>query len=903
MSIPLTSPILATKLYIPPRRPETVPRPGLIARLNAGLHRRLTLISAPPGFGKTTLVGDWISQCQRPAAWLSLDEGDRDLTRFLVYLMAAVQTVHADFGTGVLGLLQTPQPPKSEIILTALLNDLSRLVEPLLLVLDDFHLIDARPVEQALAFMLEHLPPQLHLVLATREDPPLPLARLRARDQLTELRIRDLRFSSAEVADFLNQSMQLSLSPENIAALEARTEGWIAGLQLAAISVQGHTDANRFIASFTGSHRFVMDYLVEEVLLQQTDEVKLFLLQTAILTQLSASLSDAVLAAPFPTGARILDYLDQANLLVVRLDDARQWYRYHHLFADMLHARLLRESPGLVPVLHGRASLWFEQHNSLPDAIRHALAAQDVLRSADLLERAWPEMDGAFQTKAWLSWIEHLPDSVIRCRPVLSTCYGWALLNDGRLEAGQLWLQHAEDELERPESVARVVVDPAQFQLLPASIATARAFLAQTLGDTENTLKFAAQALTHLPKTEAIRRCVVTSILGLTHWARGDLELAFRELADSMAGFRQAGQHTFALSGSFGLADIRKTQGRLHAAVSVYEQALKLAGEQGDPPPQGTTDLYLGLGDLCREQGDLEAASRHLQMADRLGDAAGLPDWRYRWCLAQSRLALSQQDDAAALVLLDRAETLYYRTPVPNLRPVQAMRARVWIRQGSLGKAQDWARQRREVLEAEFSFLSEYEQITLARLELASYQARSGQDFPQELTERLTRLKHAAEAGGRKDSLIEICLLQALVCQLKNHPAEALEALGQALELAEPEGYVQVFLDEGAALIPLLARIQGPMAAYAASLLAAARPAAAGLPSQQGLIEPLSQRELEVLQLIAQGLSNQEISDRLFIALSSVKGHNQNIFGKLGVSRRTEAVARARELGLLQTKA
>lgn len=905
----MSLPLLATKLYIPKLRSEIVKRPRLTALLNAGLHRRLTLVSAPPGFGKTTLVSEWGDTCQRPVAWLSLDERDQDFSRFLVYLIAAIQTVVADFGAGLLGLLQSPQMPPSDVILTILINELSRVPEPFLLVLDDYHLLESKPVDQALAFLLDHLPPMLHLVLATREDPQLPLARLRARDQLTELRIADLRFSAAEAADFLKQSMKLNLSPEHIAALEARTEGWIAGLQLAAISVQGHADAGRFIASFTGSHRFIMDYLVEEVLLQQSDSVKQFLLQTSILPRISASLSDALLASATPGGGRILDYLDQANLLVVRLDDQRQWYRYHHLFADMLYARLLRDSPALVPVLHGRASLWFEQNQCLPDAIRHALAAQDSLRAADLLEWAWPEMDGRFQTKAWLAWVEQVPEPVIRCRPVLSTCYGWALLNEGLLEAGQVWLQYATDCLEQPESLEWVIVDQAQFQSLPGTLATARAFLAQALGDSEATLCFARQALAHLTEKDTIRRCVVKAIMGLTHWAQGELELAFQALSDSMGGFKQAGQIKFALSGTFGLADIRKTQGRLRAAVSVYEQALKLSAAQGEPPMPGTTDLYLGLGDLCREQGDFEAASRHLHRAEALGDAAGLPDWRYRWCLAQSRLALSQQDFAGALSLLDQAETLYFRTPVPNLKPVQAMRARVWIRQGSLGSAQDWAEQRRSALANDFSFLTEFEQITLARLGLAElsqakHKAKPAHNFPQALTALLARLRQAAEAGGRNDSLIEICVLQALALQLQKNPVAASEVLEQALRRAEPEGYVRVFLDEGDAMASLLAQITGPMAGYAARLRGASVPPQQGgqLASQNApLSEPLSQRELEVLMLIAQGLSNFEISERLFLALSSVKGHNRNIFGKLGVRRRTEAVARARELGLLQT--
>ena len=422
----MSTPILATKLYIPPPRPKVVLRPRLIERLNEGLDRKLTLISAPAGFGKTTLVSEWVAGSERPAAWLSLDEGDNDPTRFLTYLVAALQTIAPDIGEGVLSVLQSPQPPPTESILTALLNEITAVPDDFVLVLDDYHVIDARPVDAALTFLLEHLPPQMHLVITTREDPQLPLARLRARGQLTELRAADLRFTPSEAAAFLNEVMGLNLSAEDIAALETRTEGWIAGLQLAALSMRGREDVPGFIRAFAGDNRYIVDYLVEEVLQRQPERVRSFLLQTSILDRLSGPLCDAVTGQE--EGNALLEALERGNFFVVPLDDRRHWYRYHHLFADVLHAHLMAEQPDQVPTLHRRASEWYEQHGSAADAIRHALAAEDFERAADLVELAVPAMRRSRQEATLLGWLKALPDELIQCRPVLSVAYAGTLL-------------------------------------------------------------------------------------------------------------------------------------------------------------------------------------------------------------------------------------------------------------------------------------------------------------------------------------------------------------------------------------------------------------------------------------------------------------------------------------------
>lgn len=899
----MPTPILATKLYIPPPRPHAVLRPRLFERLNGGLRRKLTLISAPAGFGKTTLVSEWLAACQMPAAWLSLDAADRDPARFLSYLVAALQTVVPAIGDGVAEALQAAQPASIDALLAALLNDISAAPEQILLVLDDYHIVEDQPLNDALAFLLDHLPRQMHLAITTREDPQLPLARLRARDQLTELRAADLRFTPAEAAAFLNQAMQLDLAAEDVSALEARTEGWVAGLQLAALSLRGRDDAAAFVQAFAGDNRYIVDYLAEEVLQRQPAPVRRFLLQTAILDRLSAPLCDAVTGQN--DSRQLLEALERGNLFVVPLDDKRHWFRYHHLFAEVLAAAMLQEQPALVPTLHQRASAWYAANDLPAEAIRHALAANDFARAASLAELVWPAMDGRFQAATWLGWAKAIPDEVVRARPVLGVAYAWALLNGGELEAAEVRLSEAERWL--GGSAEPLVADAAQFGALPASIATARAYLAQAHGDIASSVTHGRRALDLLPAGDHLRRGPAAALLGLAQWASGDLEPAYRTLAEAMAGFRQAGSLHFALSVTSGLADIRKTQGRLRDAVAIYTQALQLALAQGQPPLRGTADLYLGLSELEHEQGDLEAASRHLLRSEQLGEQAALPDWRVRLCRAQARFKLAEGDFAAALELLDMAERHYQRTPVPDLRPLAALKARVWLAQGRVREALGWAQAQGLSAEGELSFLHEFEHITLARALIAQSTHDHTGHAMHAAMRLLKRLEAAAHAGGRAGSAIEIGLLQALAYQAQGSLAPALAALERALGLAEPQGYVRIVADEGPAMARLLAAAQAGRPGYIATLLAAfshqamhtTAQAVASAPLAAPLAEPLSARELEVLELIAQGLSNSQISARLFLALSTVKGHNQRIFDKLQAQSRTEAVARARELGLI----
>ncbi len=916
----MSTPILATKLYIPPHRPNIVLRPRLIERLNEGLghnqafDRKLSLISAPAGFGKTTLVSHWVAGCQQPAAWLSLDEGDNNPTRFLAYLVAALQTVAPTIGKGVLGALQSPQPPPTEPILTALLNDITTVPDPFILVLDDYHVIEAQPVGETLTFLLQHLPPQMHLVIATREDPPLPLARYRARGQLTELRTADLRFTPAEAAGFLNQGMGLNLSAEEIAALETRTEGWIAGLQMAALSMQGRTDTASFIQVFTGSHRFVLDYLVEEILQRQPGRVRRFLLQTSMLDRLSGPLCAAVTRQEDSKG--MLETLERSNLFVVPLDDERHWYRYHRLFADVLKARAIEEQPNEVSGLHQRASVWYEQNDLLPDAVRHALSATDFERAAGLIELAWPAMDGSFQSALWLEWVKDLPDDLVRVRPVLSVGYAWALLAGGKMEASEArlrdaerWLDTTADTNEQPEisSAEMVVVDEAQFRSLPASIATARAYRALALADVPGTVKYARQALALLPEGDRQWHGAALSLLGLAQYTSGDLKAADRSLVDFMADMQEASNIPDVISITFILADIRLTLGRLREAIHTYKHSLQLATSQGGPLPLGTADLYRGLSELYCERDDLETAVQHLLTSKKLGEQAALTDWQHRLCVAQARIKEAQGELDDALELLGEAERLYIRTPLPDVRPIAALKTRMWIRQGRLAEALGWVHERGLSIDDDLSYLREFEYVTLARVFIAEYKRDQADGAMRKAMALLERLLQAAEAGGRMGSVIEILVLQAVAHQAQGDTPSAFVPLARALALAEPEGYVRIFVDEGPPIEALLqeaakhgpATKRGPTLNYVRQLQAALGTAEGKTAVLPPLIEPLSERELNVLKLLGTELSGPEIARELMVSLNTMRTHTKNIYNKLGVNNRRAAVRRAKELDLL----
>lgn len=883
----MPTPILATKLYIPPFQPRAVPRPRLVERLNEGLAagRKLTLVSAAAGFGKTTLVSEWLAGSGHPGpktcvAWLSLDEGDGDPVHFVTYLVAALQTVAPGIGDGLLVALQSPQTPPIEPVLTALLNDIVALPGHLILVLDDYHVVDSQPVDSVLTFLLEHLPPQMRLVIATREDPNLPLARLRARGQLTELRAADLRFTPAEAAEFLNQVMGLSLSAEDIDVLEARTEGWIAGLQMAAISIQGCPDTSHFIQSFTGSHHFVLDYLLEEVLRRQPSDIQDFLLRTSILDRLCGPLCEAVLGTSADSGQAILEHLERANLFIVPLDDERCWYRYHHLFGDLLRRRLEHNlASEQIAELHLRASEWCENKGQMFEAFRHATAANDVERAERLIESQEIGLHLNSVAVAVLAWLASLPVAVLDAHPLL-----WVRSATVALVAGQT--TGVEEKLEAAEKALQNIEPDDQARDLIGQIACARATLALTRYDPETMLVQARHALEYLPPGNLAFRFTANWALGVAYQFQGDRAAAGQACMEAISISQTSGDIFSTILATSALGQIQELDNQLYRAVDSYQRVLQLTG---DYPLPNVAEICLGLARIYYEWNDLEAAERYgqqsLQFArlyDRVIDRFMISE------VFLARLQLARGDvDGAAAALTQVEQTAHQKSFLLRLPEIATVQVPVLLRQGNLAAAVQLAER--------FELPLSHARVLLAQGDASAALAL------------LEPLRQQVEAKGWQDERLKVMVLQAVAYHAQGSNDKALQVLGEALALAEPGGFIRLFVDEGLPMARLLseAAAQGMMPTYVDKLLAAFEAEEQKItdktnrPPVQSLVEPLSQRESEILRLIAQGLSNQEIGERLFLALDTVKGHNRRIFDKLQVQRRTEAIARARELGLL----
>lgn len=903
-----TSPVLETKLYVPRLRRGTVVRPRLLERLSRGAESKLTLVSAPAGFGKSTLVAEWLRSAAAdgpPAAWLSLDPAESQPEPFWTYLIAALQTVAPRVGSSALALLRSPQAPPIEAVLATLLNDLGALPGDVVLVLDDYHVVETHDVHAGMTYLLEHLPPQAHVVVITRADPPLPLARLRARGELAEIRAADLRFTPAEAAGYLNGAMGLDLAEGDVAALEGRTEGWIAALQLAALSIQGRDDAAGFIAGFSGDDRYIVDYLVEEVLHRQPEPVRTFLLQTSILSLLSGPLCDAVTG--FEGGRAMLEALDRRNLFLVPLDDRREWYRYHHLFADVLRARLGDEQPDLAPELHRRASLWYERNQDTAQAIQHALAGADFDRAADLIEVAMPAMTRLRQEATLTAWLQALPDGLLRVRPVLSDAYAGSILLRGEVEGVEERLRDAERWLGATGEAADgadeqggpIVVDEVAFRRLPGSLAVHRAGQARIRGDVAGTVAHARRALDLVGADDHLARGGGAALLALASWTTGDLEGAAGWYPAAIESLEKAGHLSDAIGCGLALADIRLAQGRLGDASRIFERGLALATAQGGYVLRGAADMHVGISGILRERDDLDGARRQLQLAAELGEDNGMPQNRYRSRVAAAAIRQVEGDMDGALELLADAERCYVGDFSPDVRPVDAIRARVLVAGGRAAEGLEWARGRGLSADDDLSYLHEFEHITLARVLLAARDPDGGSR--RQAMGLLERLLRAADAGGRNAAVIEILILQALAHRALGDARPALDALARALQLAEPEGWVRVFADEGAPMASLLetAAESAPTRAYARRLRSALAPARSRVAAGGALAEPLSERELDVLRLLAGDLDGPGIADELVVSLNTVRSHTKSIYAKLGVNSRREAVRRAGELGLL----
>lgn len=877
----MSVPLLSTKFYVPQARPNGVSRPRLIERLSEGLSagRKLTLISAPAGFGKTTLVSEWVTCCAPPVAWLSLDEGDSDPARFLAYVVAALQTIMPNIGERLLGVLQSPQPPPAESILTSLVNEINTTPDHFGLVFDDYHLVDAQAVDQALTFLLEHLPPQMHLVIATREDPHLPLARLRAQGQLTELRAADLRFTASEAVEFLNQVMGLNLSEQDILALETRTEGWIAGLQLAALSMRGHKDAASFIKSFTGSHRFVMDYLIEEVLEQQPESIQTFLLRTSILDRMCGPLCDAVLPALAAPGQEILQHIEQANLFLVPLDNERRWYRYHHLLAELLRQRL-RQSGLDAAELHQRASQWYEDNDLEIEAFHHAAAANDIARAVRLLEGQGMPLILRGGLIPALKWLASLPAAVLDARPELWVMWASALLVGGQTSAVEGKLQAAEAALQGAG------LDDTTRDL-HGQIAAARAMAAVGHYDVDTILTQAGRALEYLRPGNLSSRFRVNMALANAYEFQGEHAALGRAYAEALSIAQASGNVLHIGVATIGVGQAQELANQLHPAAENYRRSVRLLGDQ---PPPILSYAYLGLTRILREWNDLVAAEQHIQPGLQLARQYDREIDVFAICeVALARIKLARGDVAEAVSLLaDADQTARQRNFTPRMPEIAAAHVLTLLHQGKVPAAAELARSH--------------------DLPMSQARVRLAEGNPAEALAVLGPYRLQVEARGWQDERLRVMVLQAVAHHSHGEKDKAAQLLGEALALAEPGGFIRLFVDEATPMAELLAEAAalGIMPDYTARLLAAFEAGkqksedGSSPPRSQPLIEPLSGRELEILQLIARGLSNQEISARLFLALSTIKGHNRVIFSKLQVQRRTEAVARARELGLLQ---
>ncbi len=878
----MPEPLLLTKLYVPPSRPNIVLRPRLVERLNEGLALgcKLTLISAPAGFGKTTLVSEWLAGHGQRIAWLSLDAGDNDSTRFLAYLIAALQSIAPEIGAGALVVLQSPQPPSAESILTTLLNEISALSDSFILVLDDYHMIDSKPVDRALTFLIEHQPPQMHLVIATREDPPLPLARLRVRGQLIELRAADLRFIPAEAAEFLNRVMGLNLSEGDVSALEARTEGWIAGLQLAAISLQGHSDAAGFIQSFTGSHHFVLDYLMEEVLQQQPENIQVFLLRTSILERLCGPLCAAVLGVPSASGQETLEYLERANLFTVPLDGERRWYRYHHLFGNLLQQRLGEKlAPEEVAELHIHASQWYEKNNLALQAFQHATAANDVERAERLMQSKGMPLHFRGVATAVLDWLASLPTAALNARPLLWVRSGTLALMAGQTTGVEEKLQAAEKALQNMEP------DDGMRDLI-GQIACARATLALTRYEPEVMLIQARRALEYLSPENLTYRFTANWAITSASLLQGDRATAAQACLEGISISQKSGDVFSIILAATNLGRVQELENQLFQAAETYQRVLQISG---DHPHPNAGEVHLGLAHIYYQWNDLDTAEQHglqsLQLTrqfDRTVDRFILSEV----FLAQLKLAQGEVNEAE-LMLAQTEQTARQKNFLLRMPDIAAAKVIVLLRQGQLAAADQLAR----------------------RFDLPISQARvliAQENFPAAL-DLLGEYRRQMEARGWADERLRAMVLQASVLHLDGKDATAVQALNEAFAVAEPGGFIRLFVDEAGPMKELLSQafVQAIQPEYVGKLIAAFETPANDQPSDRTvsspslMVEPLSQRELEVLRLIAEGLSNQEIGERLFLALDTVKGHNRRIFDKLQVQRRTEAIARARALGLL----
>ena len=928
----MTTTLLQTKLYIPQLPSTIVARTRLVELLDEGMHQshKLALISAPAGFGKTTLVIEWAEKRDRPIAWLTLDEGDNDPARFWAYFIAALQTIYEGIGESTLTAFQTHRSTPTETLIADIINEIAAIPDPspgssvsgFTLVLDDFHVITNHQINETLTFLLDHLPPQMHLVLSCRADPNLPLARLRSRGQLTEIRAVDLRFTPDEAAAFLNDGMGLGLSTAEITALDKRVEGWIAGLQMAALSMRDRKDVSGFIKSFSGSHRFVLDYLVEEVLDQQSSDIQEFLLRTSILERMTASLCNAV--TDRDDSQAILAQLEQANLFLIHLDDQRRWYRYHHLFADLLRSRVKQVQPDLVLALHCRASEWYENAEFVEEAVAHAIAGQAYQRAATLVEQNAMQMIIDGKHPAVSRWLEALPDALVRARPWLCVYHAWIRYWIGQREQVEECLQNAEqalagtplpsDDLKQPAKIPfptdteKPAFTEAEGQHIAGYIAAIRASNALSNEEVPRALDMAQRAVELLPEGDYMRSLAGIT-LGAAHGSRGDIVAAQQAYAESSESARKFGYRTLSVSATCYLGMAQAKQGRLHEAYGTYREALELAIGPDEQRLPITGFPLVKLGGLSREWNDLEAANSDLTKGVEACAQWGQADFLADGYVALTRLQLAEGNLRDARNTLRKAEGLAQRAKVDHfiICWLDECRLRLWLSEGNLEAAVRWAQTSGLRVDNDLSYHHDLHHINLARVLVAQGVQQPSETYLNDGLGLLARLLVAADEAGWIHKEIKILTLQAMALTAGGDGEDALTALARALTLAEPGGYVRTFIDEGKPMGRMLrqAVTRGIAVSYAGKLLAALEgetdDEVRGIKptSSPPLVEPLSKRELEVLRLLTTHLPSTEIAKELVISTNTVRSHIKRIYSKLNVHNRRDAIRRAEELNLL----
>lgn len=895
----MDQPLLTTKLFMPPVPRDWVRRPRLIDQVASGLTVRLTLVSAPAGYGKTTLICDGLRGARIPVGWLSLDAADNDPALFWTYFVAALQSVHPEIGKLALGMLRSPQSPSVAWLLATLINEIIEVPVDFALVLDDYHEIDNQAIHDSMTYLVEHMPPQMHLFIATRTDPPLSLARLRARGHMSELRAADLRFTPSEATEFLNDVMRLGLSSANVTAVEARSEGWIVSLRMAALSIRITDDVSAFIDSFGSGTRHIFDYLLEEVVDRESPEVQEFLLRTSILERLAGPLCDAVTGRH--DGQEMLGRLEARNLFVVPLDDNRRWYRYHQLFSDLLRARMIRQAPELIGELHSKASQWFEGEGLAAEAVNHAMASQDFDRAVELIEPMAMTMIAQNRYTTVSEWLSRIPDELVAGHPWLCVGGAWASLFMRKYEDVQKFIQWAEAIMpERVEEYDKEVID---WHHIRAYLLTLRAFLTFNSNDLISTIDLCHDALRHAPVDDTLLFATVMLNLGFAFTASGDLESGYVHFKEAATKAKATESYYYASAATAHMADVEAQMGHLHEAAHTYKQAIQIAREwaSGECAPVASYAL-MGLSEVLYEWNKLDEAASLLDQGMRLVamSSESQPEITERGLLVMARLAHARGKPDDVQQALARARELAPPAVHLDYRPLQVLswEARIQLSEGKLAEAFDWAADvERSLPITEIpDYRSEVKYLTLVRVKIASGET-------QEIPESLERLHQVMSDNKRMSSVVEVLNLKALALQAQGKLDEAVVTLGRALSVAKPEGYVRIFVDEGKPMARLLQHTaaKGVELDFVTKLLAVLgartqlKKPSAGPP----VAEELTQREKEVLRLIAAGLSNRESAELLIVTEGTIKKHLNNIFGKLGVRSRTQAAARAKELDLL----